>query len=130
MCSFHLYSYIFLVEIRLFFLFNDHKDFCPEYDRVGQLIQIDMSTHCNFSRSLRHYLSSNGFQCKYMLDYLYLHSVEKNKEKATKYLYEDLFCFLVFFYLGNPENCLKLSSTNVYTSRTTLISVPTYEIKG
>lgn len=71
----------------IFFKFNDHKDFCQEYDRVGQLIQIDISTPCNSSHSVRHYLSSDVFHCKYKLDYLYLHSVENNKERATYYLY-------------------------------------------
>lgn len=66
-------------------------DYCPQYDRVGQLIQIDISTYCNSSHIDGHYLSSDGFLC-------------------------------------NPDKCLKLTSTNVHTSRTTLISVPTNEI--
>lgn len=65
----------------IFFKFNDHKDYCPQYDRVGQLIQIDISTYCNSSHIDGHYLSSDGFLCKYKLDYLYLHLVENNKRK-------------------------------------------------
>lgn len=69
---FDLYFFYYIVwmhvELRIvniFLLFFVIKDYCPEYDPIGQTIQKDIYTKCKPSDSLqKFYRSSDIFFCK------------------------------------------------------------------
>lgn len=58
MSNYAWYTFAFLLPIWM-------KDFCPEYDPIGQRFQKDIFTLCNPSTPIqRHYNSSDIFFCK------------------------------------------------------------------